>query len=172
MLIWNSHTIAHLGSHKKKVGNLPIVIVSYPTIAAIHFQDAALFSSGSPCEKFLSITDHNNQNILPSQKYPLLLHHKLGHSGFQWFQNICQIPKEPSQEKIIKPNTTPVTTCYAPLCSACHMVNNNLCTPDRHATGHTEPMLVHEFHLLPGSCISIDQYISSVPRCLPYTKGK
>ena len=35
----------------------------------------------------------------------------------------------------------------------------------------TEMMLRHE-HLQPGDCVSLDQYESSIPGCLPHTYGK
>ena len=74
-----------------KGGNLLLVITSDPNISGMHFWDEAFFSIGPPCDTLLSITYQTNQNLLPSQKYLILLHNKLGRSGFQWCKNICQI---------------------------------------------------------------------------------
>ena len=69
----------------KNGGHLPLVITTDTTISGIHFQDSTLFSSGSPCETFLSVTYQNNQNLRLSQKEVLLIHKILvvpGYSGF------------------------------------------------------------------------------------------
>ena len=156
----------------KNGGHLPLVITTDTTISGIHFQDSTLFSSGSPCETFLSVTYQNNQNLRLSQKEVLLLHKNLGCSRFQWFHNICRIPKDPSWEQTTKPTTTQVTKCNSPLCAACQMYKQNQCTRDWRATGHPDPIVIHGGNLRPLNRISIYQYISSVPGRLPHTKEK
>ena len=147
------------------------MIKSDPTVAGIHFQDESFFSSGFPCDTFLSINDHTNQNCHTSHNYIILLHHKLGRVGFQGCHKRCQILQDPSQEQIIKPTTSHVTTCYASLCASCQMEKQNWRTPDWRVAYHTYHMVLFEVHLRPVGCVSIDQYIPSVPGRLPHTKG-
>jgi hypothetical protein len=73
----------------------------------------------------LSVTDQTNQNLRPAQKELLLLHFKLGHAGFQWCQQLCRKPNDPTREQIFQPKHPSITTCDVPLCTACQLSKQN-----------------------------------------------
>jgi Reverse transcriptase (RNA-dependent DNA polymerase) len=153
--------------------NLPNMLLDpHPVVAGAQYCDATFLAHTPSYQTLMSVTEQTNQNLRPSQRELLLLHHKLGHAGFQWCQKLCQVPRDPTKEQIITPKTQHVTTCEAPLCTACQLAKQNRRTPDRRATGHPEPMLIRQGNLSPGDCVSIDQYISALPGRLPHTKGK
>ena len=52
------------------------------------------------------------------------------------------------------------------------MAKKNQQTPDLRATENPEPMVLQKGNICPGDCVSIAQYISSVPIRLPHTTGK
>jgi hypothetical protein len=109
-----------------------------------------------------------NQNLRPAH----LLHFKLGHAGFQWCQQLCRVPTDPLREQVLKPKYPSITTCDAPLCTACQLSKQNRRQPQTPIT-HANPVPTLCFeNLQPGDCVSMDQCLSPQPSRLPHTKGK
>ena len=77
-----------------------------------------------------------------------------------------------TQKQVLYTKTNNVSSCDAPLCFACQIAKQSCCTPATCSTSHLEPMILCEGNLMPGSCVSMDQYISATPGHLPNMKGK
>jgi hypothetical protein len=150
--------------------NLPLMLMDENFQVGIGRSDINLFSSN--LSSLLSVTDQTNQNLRPAQKELLLLHFKLGHAGFQWCQQLCRVPTDPCREQVFIPKNSLITTCDAPLCTACQLSKQNRRQPQTPIT-HTNPVptLCLE-NLKPGDCVSMDQYLSPQTGRLPHTKGK
>jgi hypothetical protein len=76
---------------------------------------------------------------------------------------------------ILKSKQPRVSSCPSPLCTACQHSKQN-----HHGAGTSlerhhkdkDQLLRRDDELCPGWKVLIDQYVSSVPGCLPHTKGK
>ena len=152
--------------------NLPLMLPDQMPIQAGLLRSDAEFMVSGPFQSLLSVADMTNQNLRPSQKELLLLHQKLGHANFQWCQRLSQVPRSDTQKQVLHTKTNNVSSCDAPLCFACQIAKQSRRTPDTRSTSHPEPMILREGDLTPGSCVSMDQYISATPGRLPNTKGK
>ena len=152
--------------------NLPLMLPDQMPIQAGLLQSDVEFMVSGPFQSFLSVTDMMNQNLHPSQKELLLLHQKLGHANFQWCQHLSQVPHLDTQKQVLYTKTNNVSSCNVPLCFACQIAKQSHRTPDTCSTSHPKPMILHEGNLMPGSCVSMDQYISATPGCLLNMKGK
>ncbi len=126
--------------------------------------------------------DETNQNLTGPAKELLGWHQKFGHCGFSWVQSLM-IPRNPRYQvhededgllrKVVATKHQSTRTCDAPMCCAC-----KLARPGRRPDGVTRvairahEMAVKNGDLLPGDCVSLDQYESSYLGRLPHTKGK
>jgi hypothetical protein len=150
--------------------NLPLMLMDESFQVGIGRSDLNLYSSN--LSLLLSVTDQTNQNLHPAQKELLLLHFKLGHAGFQWCQQLCRVPNDPCREQVIVPKHSSITTCDAPLCTACQLSKQNRRQPQTPIT-HANPVPTLRLeNLQPGDCVLMDQYLSPQPGRLPHTKGK
>ena len=61
-----------------------------------------------------------------------------------------------------------------PVCAACHLGKMAQLSSKTCHLGNPDATVKAHIHgqILPGSCVSIDQYISGVPGHLPHTQGK
>ena len=152
--------------------NLPFMYLREPVLAGAQYCDAAFLAHEPSFKMFMSVTEQTNQNLCPSQKERLLLHQKLGHTGFQWCQKLCQTPRDLTKTPIFLPKSSQVSTCDPPLCAACQLGKQTSRSPNRGTTGHPKPMQIRKGDLNPGDCVSGDQCTSALPGRLPHTKGK
>ena len=129
-----------------------------------------------------NVSSETNQNLTAPQKELLGWHQKFGHCGFSWVQSLM-IPRHPQYRihreedgllrKVIATKHQSTRTCDQPICCAC-----SLARPGRRPDGVTRQVLrahemaVRQGDLLPGDCVSLDQYESSYLGRLPHTKGK
>lgn len=154
--------------------NLPLMLPDHQVHIGATRIDRNFLRSAECLSTFLSVTHKTNQNINASQKELLLWHWKLGHAGFGWIQKLaarqCN-PKEGQEEPILSTKQPTVSSCQAPLCTACQMAKQN-----RRGTGVSvkpdKEMAIRKGNIQPGEMVSIDQYISSIPGRLPNTRGK
>ena len=81
------------------------------------------------------------------------------------------IPRKDKKSQSLSTTHPTVSSCQAPLCTACQMAKQN-----RRGTGISvkpdKEMAIRKGNLQPGEMVSIDQYISSIPGRLPNTRGK
>jgi hypothetical protein len=150
------------------MSNLPLMLPD--STVPVGLERAAL-ASFAASTSLLSVTDQTNQNLRPAQKELLLLHFKLGHAGFQWCQTLCRLPADPFCESVFLPKHPNISSCDAPLCTACQLSKQSRRSPPITTQINPTPSLRRD-NLQPGECISIDQYISAQPGRLPHTKGK
>jgi hypothetical protein len=148
--------------------NLLLMLPDNAFSAGIGRADLTSFAARS---SLLSVTDQTNQNLRPAQKELLLWHFKLGHAGFQWCQKLCRASSDPFRELILVPKHSSVTSCDAPLCTACQLSKQTRRTPEVKTQINPAP-IIQKDNLKPGDCISVDQYMSPLPGHLPHTRGK
>ena len=152
--------------------NLPFMLLDTPNLVGVHRKDAQVLADSSSFSSLMSVSAQTNQNITPAQKELLLWHHRLGHAGFQWCQTLLQTPRDVTKQQIIQPNHSMSSTCNPPMCAACQLAKQNRRTPSHPSSTLPEQMILREGNVMPGDCVSIDQYISALPGRLPHTKGK
>ncbi len=126
---------------------------------------------------FMSIADEVNQNIMASQKELLKWHWRLGHANFNWIQRLAAHRRSAPDGitmPILRTMTPSVSSCLAPLCTACQMAKQSQQNPEVKVENNVpeKDMLLWHGKLQPGAMVSIDQYVSTLPGHLPKTKGK
>jgi hypothetical protein len=149
--------------------NLPLMLPDQPVSAGLGCADLASFLS--TLSTLLSVTDQTNQNLRPAQKELLLWHFKLGHVGFHWCQKLCRVPTDPFREQVIVPKHSKVSSCDAPLCTACQLSKQTRRFPEIKTQVNPAPTIC-KANLQPGDYISVDQYVSALTGRLPHRKGK
>jgi len=149
-----------------QASNLPLMLpTSSMATAGLTFSDRQYLSNPPLLSSFLSVADETNQNITASQKELLLWHWKLGHAGFQWIQHLASIPREPLdgiEYPILKCKQPRVSSCPAPLCTACQLANQHRRGAGTSLETHRKDkanMLRRDERLYPGRKVSIDQYL-------------
>jgi hypothetical protein len=157
--------------------NLPLMLPDRTkTPVGFTFEDKATFTALGD-RAFMSVADESNQNITASQKELLKWHWKLGHANFNWIQRLAahsKLAPDGMSLPILRTKTPSVSSCPAPLCSACQMAKQSRRNPEV-KVGIPVPekeMSLRRGKLLPGEMVSIDQYESTLPGRLPHTKGK
>ena len=156
--------------------NLPLMLPDMADPMGLTFEDRQTFMTLGT-SAFLSVADEVNQNITASQKELLRWHWRLGHANFHWIQRLAtKLRKSPEgfANPILKTKTPSVSSCPAPLCSACQMAKQSRRNPGvKLETPIPEKeMSLRRGKLEPGDMVSIDQYASALPGRLPHTKGK
>jgi hypothetical protein len=75
---------------------------------------------------------------------------------------------------ILKTKIPRVSSCQAPLCTACQVARQTRCGAGtlKELKDPEKESLLKRGNLEPGQMVSIDQYISALPGRLPHTKGK
>eukprot|EP00980_Cylindrotheca_fusiformis_P004423 scaffold945_cov82-Cylindrotheca_fusiformis.AAC.8 len=155
-----------------QANNIPMMLGATATVAGLDFHDMS-YIAGNPEKAFMSVADENNQNLTAAEKELLLLHAKLGHSHFQWVQRLLAQPRNQDQGPILRcrhPGAS--STSRRILCAACELGKQARRPPEGRHTFDEHNMEIRANDLLPGSKVSIDSYISSVPGRLPHTRGK
>jgi len=156
-------------------GNLPLMLTSSQlsnNVAGARIADGHVLSNTSILNTLMSVVEQTNQNLTASQKELLLLHQKLGHINLQWIQRLCGKNRETKTSVLLTKNPN-VSTVERPLCAACQMAKQPVCTPiSSSKSNSTVQMKLKRAHLNPGDAVSMDQYISRTPGRLPHTKGK
>ena len=159
--------------------NLPFMLLAerYKGFVGVTYEDAVAL--GDQCALdglFLSVADETNQNLSSSSRELLLWHWCLGHANMQWVQRLASQPQDTrdGQKPILARKNKNVSCCPPPLCAACQLAKQHR-RPVQ--TTKTTPLPDKHMHLrandiLPGDCVSIDQYMSSLPGRLAHTFGK
>ena len=125
----------------------PFVGLTVPDLLPLHTEP--LFQG------HLSVMDETNQNITSSQKELLLWHQRCGHANFSWIQSLCQT--NCNAKATILPTRSPsVSTCPAPLCTACQLAKQKRHTPDNMLPG-----------LKPAGATSLSRSSRSRNLCVP-----
>ncbi|KAG7373658.1 reverse transcriptase RNA-dependent DNA polymerase [Nitzschia inconspicua] len=149
--------------------HLPYLFPDWQPVVGLTRDDASLL--GSAPTVALSVADETNQNLTSSQKELLLWHWRLGHSHFSWVQRLASAPR--TDRRHILTTKTTCSTASPPCCAACSLAKLKRRTPPGPVGGIAPPaMQIRSDDLHPGDCISVDQYVSSVPGRLPHTAGK
>jgi hypothetical protein len=142
--------------------------------------DVALLVSPELLFNNLSVADETNQNLTSSQKELLKWHWRIGHANMQWIQHL--LSSHPSHvadnesrldHPILRSQTPKSSSCLLPLCAACQMAKQTRRNPPiNHRTHLPEnDMILRRDDVDPGSMVSKDQYICTVPGRFPHTKG-
>jgi hypothetical protein len=107
------------------------------------------------------LAHETNQYINASQKELLQWYWKLTHAGFRWIHQKLvahRHPKEGQEEAILSTKHQTVSSCQAPLCTACQMAKQNCCGTGVSIKPNKE-MAIQKGNLQLGEMVSIDQSI-------------
>ena len=154
--------------------NLPLMLPAEPHHVGLTFDDATALGDGHSVHNYMSVADETNQNLTRAQKELLLWHWKLRHANLQWIQTLCREPTNNSHHFVLETHHSKTSSCVLPKYAACMLGKQTRRWPGTNTGALVkwkEMMLRHE-HLQPGNCVSLDQYESSIPGCLPHTYGK
>jgi hypothetical protein len=151
------------------------------TSIGLTMDDVALMISPELLFSHLSVADETNQNLTSSQKELLKWHWRLGHANMQWIQHLLSAhPSHASNGEarhdypILCGQTPKSSSCLLPHYAACQMAKQTPRNPPINHRNHLpeNDMILRRDDLVPGSMVSIDQYICTVPGRFPHTKGK
>ena len=145
-----------------------------PHHVGLTFDDATALGDGHSVHNYMSVADESTQNLTRAQKELLLWHWKLGHANLQWIQTLCREPTNNSRRFVLETHHSKTSSCVLPKCAACMLGKQTHRRPGTN-TGvlvKGKEMMLRRDHLQPGDCVSLDQYESSIPGCLPHTYGK
>jgi hypothetical protein len=149
--------------------NIPYMMSAWQPIVGVTFQDCSTLTNKQIVG--MSVGEETNQNLTPKQKELLLWHWKLGHCHFGWIQRLASEPRN-GRRKILE-SKLQISTAECPYCAACTLSKLQQRKPPGQIGGKPPPeMQIRAGDLQPGDCVSVDQYVSSVPGRLPNTKGR
>ena len=154
--------------------NLLLMLPALPHHIRLTFDDATTLGDGHSVHNNMSVADKSNQNLTSAQKKLLLWHWKLGHTHLQFMQTLCRDPTTSHRRFMLETHHNKMSSCMLPKCAAYMLSKQMHHTPGTNSGALVkgkEMMLRHE-HLQPGNCVSLNQYESSIPGCLPHTYGK
>jgi len=124
------------------------------------------------------IIAEENANITAAQKELLLWHFCLGHAGMGWVQTLMHNCKAAHGTKAYSPilptKHDKAKSCDKPCCEVCLLGKQHQQTPGS-VTVKAKPekeMAIRQDNLIPGDCISLNQFESSARKRLPHTFGK
>ena len=171
--------------------NLPVALAKTSCHqGGCNTESSEILDPSAPCSSChrhaiatLYVLDKTNQNLTSAQKDLLLWHFRLGHMGFAHLQQLMRprpadpappaTPSSPSSAESCITSRNPSTcTCPPPLCSACQLARARRRSTEVSTTTVHQEALLKTQHLVPGVCVSIDQYESSVRGRLPNSRGK
>ena len=122
---------------------------------------------------YLTAASSGKLNISRAQEELLLWHGILGHHDIADTQRLM-VGKGMNDVPLLLPKHAGVSTCNIPLCRSClrgkgrrTSLESSIGSP---TVEHAD--VIKEGHLLPGDCISTDQYECRVKGRLPNTRGK
>jgi hypothetical protein len=159
--------------------NFPVALAKTPIHHPINYSKHSNVSSTlsfarnhpsflKPSLAHTSVLDQQNQNISPAQKELLLWHYCLGHLSFKHFQWLMK-PRDTSTPKLhhisiqcIIPKHINSSTCQLPLCASCEIAKAKRRSNNAISNRHNQELTIRANHLIPGDCVSIHQYESSV----------
>ncbi len=151
---------------------LPFVPSDTPTS---FWCDAFAYSDADVAQTKL-ILSSANQKLSSSQKELLLWHQRLSHANLTWIQTlICDWKwlDDPTTASSLHTGPFISSSSWAPMCnvwglkcSAC------LCAKANTPLLPVKTNVLKRSHLVPGSCFTVDHYMSSVMGCLPHTFGR
>jgi hypothetical protein len=140
-------------------------------VTGLTFQETLAFTSTKLI--FTSATDETNQKISYAQNELLLWHHKLCHCDLQRVQTLLCQPQEGSGHcQVLFPKCKEASSCHTVLCAACQVgkqVHKSSGFTRSHQPQSGQDLTAQR---TPGEWVSIDQYVSALPRRLPKSKGK
>jgi hypothetical protein len=137
------------------------------------FQDALTLADCEGLPALLTVVDEANSNLTPAQKELLYWHQRLGHADPQRIQMMLSQPANADNLQILRPTCQKASSCVTPLCAACQLAKQGRTTPGSwNTTLHPDQHHLSKDKLLPGSMVSIDQYMSATHGRLPHTRGK
>ena len=115
--------------------------------------------------------DQNNQNLTRAQQKLLGWHWRFAHASMKRVQSLMKADQH-SKLPVIQTLNPKASTCDHPMCAACRLARphlNNDHLPPRHSSPE---ILIRSNDLIPGDCVSVDQYICRDKGRLPDTAGK
>jgi hypothetical protein len=159
--------------------NLPLMFTD-PKISQGGMTSPQLFalSKTDVIDQTQQLLDEHNHNLSKTAKELLLWHYRLAHSGFTWIQSLMRIRKQevgvPSDPPVIPTKTSNVASCAIPKCPACQLGKQHRRTPDNSSVQMKteQEMAIRRKTMTPGECVSVDQFVATVPGRLPHTFGK
>ena len=125
-----------------------------------------------------------NNNLSSSQKELLLWHQHLSHANLAWIQTLMRDQKwlEDSSSMaslhsgpfIVSSSQAPTCDVQGLKCLACLCAKTHTCTTKSKSTTlqPEKKQVLKRGHLMPGCCVSVDHYMSSVMGWLPHTFGR
>jgi hypothetical protein len=158
--------------------NLPLMLTNRhfnkpDKFVGLTFQDALTLADCEGLPALLTVVDEANSNLTPAQKELLYWHQRLGHADPQRIQMMLSQPANADNLQILRPTCQKASSCVTPLCAACQLAKQGRTTPGSwNTTLHPDQHHLSKDKLLPGSMVSIDQYMSATHGRLPHTRGK
>lgn len=150
--------------------NIPYMLTDWQPIVGITLQDQPMMTDQTSIN--MSVAHETNQNLSQAQKELLGWHWKLGHCNFSWVQRLASDPRSEKRRRVLTA-TNQISTVKPPFCAACLLSKIKRKQPPGSVGGKPPPsMQIRSGDLQPGQCVSVDQYVSSVPGRLPNTMGK
>ena len=119
------------------------------------------------------VLDDDNNRMNKGQKELLLWHQKLGHIGFQHLQQLMRSTKKRPNPCIV-PKVDAAKDCEPPLCAACQFGQQKRTHDGVHQTGNRpeKEMELQKDDLMPGDCVSLDHFQSTVRGRRFETRGR
>ena len=163
-----------------KGNNLPLTLLSdHVNFVGISKKDFSHYSNLH--QAYMTVADETNQNLQRNEKELVHWHHCLSHIGLSWTKSLFSKPRDPSIiRRTLKSKFGIHRVDVSKLkCAGCELgkrYKRSSC--HRHGTHKlignmpkTE-MKMKINDLLPGDCVSTDQYISTVPERCATSAGK
>ncbi len=129
---------------------------------------AQRFGKSMPKNSAFMVLDNSNVNLTAAQKELLRLHFCLGHFNMGWIQRLVQ-------QKILHSNVPHIGSKNAVCkCMACQLAKQTR-KPEGTVKQSIRPEKdggLKKGHLRPGSMVSTDQFVSSLPGRLPTSYGR
>lgn len=150
--------------HYKETGHLPIA-------STFHSSTETQQQHSSPSHRTIHVLDDRNVNLNPCQRALLQIHVCLGHFNLQWIQKLLRNNFILSRFSEQASQVEAIDSC---LCMACQFAKQSR-SPDGVTKSSIQPHKdggLKDDDLRPGSCISTDQFVSSVPGRLATSFGK
>jgi len=158
--------------------NLPLMFTDQCEQVGMATSDVPTLDKLEAHGTVFDIIAEKNANSTAAQKELLLWHFRLGHAGMGWVWTLMRNHKAEhgteAQPPIPPAKHDKAESCDKPCCEACHLGKQHRRTPGS-VTVKAKPemeMAICQDNLMPGDCISLDQFESSARGRLPHTFGK
>jgi len=147
--------------------NLPLMFTDQCEQVGMTTSDVLTLDKLEAYGTVFDIIAEENANITAAQKELLLWHFRLGHTGMGWVQTLIRNRKAEHGTKAYPPilptKHDKTKSCDKPCCEACLLGKQHRRTPGS-VTVKAKPemeMAICRDNLMPGDCISLDQFESS-----------